>query len=71
MDAIPDRIKFANSFMSDQERNFVDQYLRYNLKQWKKTGTFDNMNSISEYVTLVLLMDSPGFVNHVVSVLES
>ena len=57
--------------MSDQERNFVDQYLRYNLKQWKKKGTFDNMNSISEYVTLVLLMDSPGFVNHVVSVLDS
>ena len=38
------------------------------MEQWKKIGTFDIMNNITEYVTLVQLMDSVGNVNHAVSV---
>ena len=41
--------------MSYQESIFGEQHLRYKLEQLKKTGTFDIMNNISEYVRLVLL----------------
>ena len=67
-DEIPDRIKISNSTMSDQARKFVEQDLLYKLEQWKKTGTFDILNNISEYVTLVQLMNSIGNMNHAVSV---
>ena len=42
--------------MLDKERNFGEQHLRYKLEKWKKTDTFDIMNNINEYVTLVQLM---------------
>ena len=38
------------------------------MEKWKKTGTFDILNNISEYVTLVKLMDLLGNANHAVSV---
>ena len=50
--------------MLDQAREFGEKYIRYKLETWKKTGTFDIPNNISEYVTLVQLMDSLGNVNH-------
>ena len=66
--AINDRIKFANSIVSNEARNFGEQHLRYKLKQRKKTGTFDILNNISDYVTLLKLMDSIGNESHTVSV---
>ena len=42
--------------------------LRYNLTIWKKNDAFDVLNDISENVTLVQLMDSPGNVNHAISI---
>ena len=61
-------IKFANSIMIYKERKFGKQHLRYKLETWKKTGTFDMMNNISENITLVQLMDSLGNADHAVSV---
>ena len=54
--------------MLDKERNFGEQHLRYKLEKWKKTDTFDIMNNINEYVTLVQLMGSLGNINIAVSV---
>ena len=65
---IPDRIEFENASMTDEARKKGDQHLCYKMEQWKKNGTFDIMNNITEYVTLVQLMDSVGNVNHAVSV---
>ena len=35
---------------------------------WKKNDDFDILNDISEYVTLVQLMDSLGNLNHAISI---
>ena len=67
-DEIAAIIKFANSILSDQAKYFGEQHIRYKIKQLKKTGTFVILNHISDYVTLVKLMDSLGNVNHAVSV---
>ena len=42
--------------------------LRYNLTIWKKNDDFDILNEISEIFTLVLLMDSIGNLNRVISI---
>ena len=55
--------------MSDQARKFGEQHLCYKLKQWKKIGTFDILHNISEYITLVQLMDLINNVSHAVRVL--
>ena len=54
--------------MSYQARKSGEKYLCYKLEHWKKTGTFDILNNINEYLTLVKLMDSLGNVNHSVNV---
>ena len=56
--------------MLDKERKFGDQHIRYKLKEYKKKGTFDIMNNISQRVAFVQLMDSLGNANHAVSVVE-
>ena len=66
--AIPNRIKFANSTMLEKERNFGEKRLHYKLKTWKIMGTFDIMNNISEYISLVQVIDSFDNANHSVSV---
>ena len=38
------------------------------MEQWKKIGTFDIMNNISKYATLVQLMDSVCNVNNAITV---
>ena len=55
-DPILDRIEFANEIMTDEARKKGEQHLFHKLEQWKKTGIFDIMNNIIEYVTLVQLM---------------
>ena len=59
---------FSNEILSDKKRITGDQNLRYKLEQWKKIDTFDILNNISNYVTLVQLMYSVGNFNHTVSV---
>ena len=54
--------------MSYQESKFREKHKHNKLEQWKKTGTFCIFINISEYVTVVQLMDSIGNVNHAVSV---
>ena len=53
--------------MTDEARKQVEQHLHYKLEHLKKTGTFDILNNISEYFTLVQLMDSVDNVNRSVS----
>ena len=65
---ILDGVMFSNEILSDKKRRTGDQNLRYKLEQWKKIDTFDILNNISEYVTLMQLMDSLVNVNHAVSV---
>ena len=50
------RWMFSDAIMTDQKRRKWDQNLRYKLEHWKKIDTFDIMNNISKYVTLVQLM---------------
>ena len=58
-------IKFNNII---SRKKIGDQYQLYKLEQWKETGTFDILNIIIEYATLVQFMNSFGNVNHAVSV---
>ena len=66
-DEIFSRVMFANTIMTEEKIRKGDQYIRYKLKQWKN-GSFDILNNISKYVTLVQLMDSVGNMNIAVSV---
>ena len=54
--------------MTYEARRKIEDHTCYKLEQWKKTGTFDILNNISEYVTLVQLMDSVVNANHKFSV---
>ena len=62
------RIHFANHIMKKGRKIKGEQTLQYNLTIWKKSNYFDILNNISEDVTLVQLMDTPGNVNHAISV---
>ena len=42
--------------------------LRYNLRVCQKNDTFNILNNISKYVTLVQLIESLGNVNHAISI---
>ena len=59
---------FANAIMAGEIIIKLYQCLRYKLKHWKKIDTFDILNNIIKYATLVRLMDSIGNVNNSVSV---
>ena len=61
-------IHFDNDIMTNRRKIKGEQSLRYNLKVWKKNDAFDILNNISEYVTLVQLMESPVYFNHSISV---
>ena len=54
--------------MKNRRKIKGEQNLHYNLTIWKKNDDFDILNDISEYVTLVPLMDSLGNVNNAISV---
>ena len=68
---ILDRVMFANAIMTDIKIRKGDQHLHYKLEQWKKADTFDILNNISEYVTLVQLMYSLCNVNNALSVVRN
>ena len=54
--------------MDEKERNKDEQRLHYTLEQWKKIGSSDIINFISEHVTLAQLMGSLVNVNHALCV---
>ena len=56
--------------MKNRRRVKGEQNLQYNLTIWKKNDAFDILNDISEYVTLVQLMDSRGTVSHAIIIVE-
>ena len=43
--------------MTNRRKIKGEQNLKYNLKIWKKRDAFDNLNDISDFFTLVQLMD--------------
>ena len=48
-------------------RQIDEQHQRYNLNKWKKKGSFDILNDMSEMFTLVkLIMDTLENVNHAI-----
>ena len=47
-----------------------EQNIRYNLTIWKKNDDFDMLNSISESVTLLQLVESLGNMNHAIIIVE-
>ena len=51
------RINFSNAIMTNRMNIKGEQRLRYNMKVWHKKDAFDILNNISEYVTLLQLMD--------------
>ena len=54
--------------MKNRRKIKGEQNLQYNLTVWKKNDDFDILNDISEYITLVQLMNSLVNVNHVISI---
>ena len=52
------KIHFSNTIMKNRIKIKGEKNLQYNLMIWKKNDAFDILNDISEYVTLVQLMDS-------------
>ena len=48
--------------------NLGDKRLHYNIKKWKKQGSFEIIRDISENVNLVQLVDTVGNVNNSVSI---
>ena len=62
------RIHFANAIMKNRRRIKVEQNLQYNMTIWNKNDAFDILNDISEYITLVQLMESLGNDNHAISI---
>ena len=48
-------------------KKLISDYVAHS-KDWNKSGLFDILNDICEYVTLVQLMDKFGNVSHAVSI---
>ena len=70
IDKFRNRIHFANYIMTNRMHIKGEQHLRYNLKVWHEKYTFDILNNISEYVTLVQLMELLGNLNHAISMVR-
>ena len=54
--------------MSNRSKIKGEQNLTYNLTIWRGNYAFDILNDISEYLTLVQLMESLGNVNCAISI---
>ena len=51
-----------------KSRNKGEQFIYYNIKQWKIKVTFNVPKNISEHVNLVHFVDMVGNVNHAVTI---
>ena len=61
-------IHFADGIMTKRRKIKGEHNLIYNLKVCQKKDDFYILKSVSEYVTLVQLMDSPGNVNSSINI---
>ena len=64
------RIHFSNNIMTNIMHIIGEQRLKYNLNLLHKKDVFEILKNVSEYVTLVQLMDSLGNVNHAISIVR-
>ena len=62
------KIQFDNDIIIDKERNKIYQRHRYKLLKRKKKSEFDSLSDISDYDTLVQLIDTFGIVNKTASI---
>ena len=62
------RIDLSNAVLKNQKRVKGEQVLYYNMKKYKRTGSFDILNNISGHINLVKLMDSLGKVSYGINV---
>ena len=65
---VGNNIYFANDILKNQKRVKGEHNLYYSMKMYKKMGSFNIFNNISEHLTLIKLMDSIGNANHAISV---
>ena len=49
-------MNYTNEIITDRVRNKVEQQCNHSSKQQQKGGTFDILNEMSEYLTLVQLI---------------
>ena len=61
-------IHFANSIMKNRRKIKCEHNISYNMKVCQKNDALGILKNISEYVTLVQLMDSLVNVNHAISI---
>ena len=61
------RIDFSNAILKTKKNN-SEPKVHYSLAKYKKKGYYDILTDISEFFTLVQLMDYLGNVNHTFSV---
>ena len=54
--------------MKNRRKIKGEQYLRYNMKVWQKNDSFGILKKLIDYFTLLQLIDSPGNVNHAISI---
>ena len=60
-------VSYSNSIMTDNVRNKFYEHRRYEVKKRKRRNDFDIINDMSEYLTLIQLMDNLGNVSHAVT----
>ena len=60
------RIGFLDDIMEDVVHNRGEQCLSYTFECWKNSALFDIINDISQYFTLVQLLDTVSNVIHTV-----
>ena len=63
-------IHFDNAVITNRREIKGEQNLRYNMRIYKKHYAFDILNNVSEYATLVRLMDSVVNVNRDISIVR-
>ena len=66
-----DRFHYANHIIVDKVHNKGDKHWNFNPKIWGKSGTFDIINDMNEYVTLVQLMYNLGDAIHYYRIQDS
>ena len=62
------RNDFTNAILKNEKKLKGEPRVYYSVKKYKVMGYYDILIDISEYVTLVMLMDPVGNVNHAISV---
>ena len=61
-------VSYSNSIMTDNVRNKFYEHRRYEVKKRKRRNDFDIINDMSEYVTLIQLIENLVNVSYAVTI---